>query len=289
MKVIDAHLHLFRKHSEAYPRPIHTGLAEAEREVLATDLIKEMDKAGVNKAIVVPLGPEDQYVADVQHNHPGKFAAVGIFDSNANDQEENLDSRIAQSRIQGIRVGFVDERENPGDDPRAFEMFPLFKAMAERELKVWFYAEPPQVKLFDKVLKELPKLIAVFNHCGFMISLDNLAIDKHNRPHFLVELPPETLDLLEIVSANPNTYVHFSGQYAFTHDPYPYDDMKPVAQRLFKIFGPSRMLWASDFPWITEEPGYQEQLALVDYLLPDLSTEDRAKIIGRNAEELFVF
>jgi L-fuconolactonase len=65
--------------------------------------------------------------------------------------------------------------------------------------------------------------------------------------------------------------------------------MKPVAQRLLKIFGPNRMLWASDFPWITKEPGYQEQLALVDKLLPNLSTEDRAKICGGNAEELFVF
>jgi predicted TIM-barrel fold metal-dependent hydrolase len=49
------------------------------------------------------------------------------------------------------------------------------------------------------------------------------------------------------------------------------------------------MLWASDFPWITEQPGYQEQLALVDHLLPDLSLEDRARICGGNAEELFVF
>ena len=289
MSVIDAHLHVFRRYSEDYPRPIHAGLAEADREVLAEDLIKEMDKAGVDKAIVVPLGPEDHYVAEVQREYPGKFAAVGIFDATAKDQEENLDSRIAQSRIQGIRVGFVDRRENPGDDPRTFEMFPLFEAMSERKLKVWFYAEPPQVKLFDKVLKELPELVVVFNHCGFMVSLDNLAIDDHNRPHFSVKLPPETLDLLEMVAANPHTYVHFSGQYAFTHEPYPHNDMKPVAQRLLRIFGPNRMLWASDFPWITEQPGYPEQLALVDHLLVDLSPEDRAKICGGNAEKLFFF
>ncbi|HBM52285.1 MAG TPA: hypothetical protein DDZ97_04240, partial [Deltaproteobacteria bacterium] len=120
MSVIDAHLHVFRRYSEDYPRPIHAGLAEADREVLAEDLIKEMDKAGVDKAILVPLGPEDHYVAEVQREHSGKFATVGIFDATANDQEENLDSRIAQSRIQGIRVGFVDQRKNFGEDPRTF-------------------------------------------------------------------------------------------------------------------------------------------------------------------------
>jgi predicted TIM-barrel fold metal-dependent hydrolase len=186
-------------------------------------------------------------------------------------------------------VGYVDQRENLGDDPRTFEMFPLFKAMAERELKVWFYAEPLQVRLFDKVLKELPNLVAIFNHCGFMVSLENMCVDEHNRPHFSVEIPPETLGLLEEVAANPNANIHFSGQYAFSHDSYPYNDMRPVARRLINIFGPSRMLWASDFPWITEVPGYATQLALVDRLLPELNSEDRARICGGNAERLFNF
>jgi predicted TIM-barrel fold metal-dependent hydrolase len=289
MSIIDSHLHLFRSYSEQYPRPIHPGLAEAEREALAADLIKEMDSAGVDKAILVPLGPQDQYVSEVQREYPGKFAAVGIFDPTSDDQEKNLDSRIAESRIQGIRVGHVDHKKNLGDDPRTFEMFPLFKAMAERNLKVWFYAEPPQVRLFTKVLKELPNLVAVFNHCGFMVSLENLCIDEYSRPHFSVTVPPETLDLLEEAAVNPNACIHFSGQYAFTHDLYPHDDIKPVAQRLINIFGPSRMLWASDFPWIKEVPGYAAQLTLVDHLLPELSSEDRAKICGGNAERLFNF
>ena len=87
MSVIDSHLHVFRRYSEGYPRPIHPGLAEADREVLAENLIKEMDKAGVDKAILVPLGPQDQYVAEVQRKNPGKFSAVGIFDATANEQE----------------------------------------------------------------------------------------------------------------------------------------------------------------------------------------------------------
>ena len=168
-------------------------------------------------------------------------------------------------------------------------MFPLFKAMAERGLKVWFYAEPPQVQLFQRVLKSLPELVAVFNHCGFMVSLDNLSIDKHARPHFGVSIPPPTLDLLEEIASNKNTYVHFSGQYAFSHDPYPYADMLSVSQRLFNIFGAERMLWASDFPWTMEIPGYAEQLNLVGKLLPDISQEEQELIQGGNAERLFRF
>ena len=248
-----------------------------------------MEKAGVDKAIVVPLGPDDHYISELCREFPGKFATVGIFDENAPDQAENLDQRIEVSGIQGIRVGFVDQQAVPDDDPENYATFPLFKAMAERGLKVWFYADSPQVLLFQRVLSFLPELVAVFNHCGFMVSLDNLSVDKHDRPHFDVNIPPPTLDLLEEIASNKNTHVHFSGQYAFSHDPYPYADMLSVSQRLFNIFGAERMLWASDFPWTLETPGYAEQLDLVGKLLPDISQEEQELIQGGNAERLFRF
>ena len=289
MNVIDSHLHLFKANSKDYPRPVHPGLADEDREVLARELITKMEKAGVDKAIVVPLGPEDHYLSELQEAYPGKFAAVGIYDADAPDPAENLDRRIEESSIQGIRVGFVDQEVGMNDDPEKYELFPLFQAMAERGLKVWFYAEPAQVEMFERVLERLPDLVAVFNHCGFMVSLDNLSIDQHARPHFEVQIPPPTLDLLERVGERPNTYVHFSGQYAFSHDPYPYPDMDSVTQRLYKIFGPERMLWASDFPWILEVPGYEEQLNLVEILLPETTQKGLNLIKGGNAERLFRF
>ncbi|MBS1256626.1 MAG: hypothetical protein MAG581_02452 [Deltaproteobacteria bacterium] len=289
MNVIDSHLHLFKAYSKHYPRPVHPGLADEDREVLAQELIVEMEKAGVDKAIVVPLGPEDHYISELRKEYPGKFATVGIYDEDAPNQADNLDQRIEESNIQGIRVGYVDQQASPDDNPEKYAMFPLFKAMAERGLKVWFYAEPPQVELFERVLKLFPELVAVFNHCGFMVSLDNLSIDKNARPHFNVSIPPPTLDLLEKISLNKNTYVHFSGQYAFSHDPYPYPDMLSVSQRLLKIFGYERLLWASDFPWTMVIPGYAEQLNLVGKLLPDISQGEQELIQGGNAERLFRF
>ncbi|SVC75272.1 uncharacterized protein METZ01_LOCUS328126, partial [marine metagenome] len=65
MPVIDSHLHLFRSVSESYPRTIYPGLAEADLDVPAEKLITLMESAGVDKAIVVPLGPEDHYLAEI--------------------------------------------------------------------------------------------------------------------------------------------------------------------------------------------------------------------------------
>ena len=248
-----------------------------------------MENTGVDKAIVVPLGPEDHYLAEIIEQYPGWFAGVGVYDENAPNQAKNLDHRIKKSRIQGIRIGEVDVNSDTPDDPHQFSMFPLLEAMAERNLRVWFYAESSQVQLLEKVLDVLPELTVVFNHCGFMVSLTNLAIDQYRRPHFTAEIPPPTLDLLGRLAERPNTYVHFSGQYAFSHDPYPYADMLPVADFIYNNFGPKRMLWASDFPWIADQPGYSEQLALVDHLLPNLTQTEREQIMGGTAASLFYF
>ena len=289
MPVIDSHLHLFRAVSESYPRTVYPGLAEADLDVPAEKLIALMENTGVDKAIVVPLGPEDHYLAEIIEQYPGWFAGVGVYDENAPNQAKNLDHRIKKSRIQGIRIGEVDVNSDTPDDPHQFSMFPLLEAMAERNLRVWFYAESSQVQLLEKVLDVLPELIVVFNHCGFMVSLTNLAIDQYRRPHFTAEIPPPTLDLLGRLADRPNTYIHFSGQYAFSHDPYPYADMLPVADFIYNNFGPNRMLWASDFPWIVEQPGYPEQLALVDHLLPNLTQTERQQITGGTAASLFDF
>ena len=289
MEVIDAHLHLYKAVSPAYPRTVYPGMADAEMEVLAEDFLEVMQAAGVDKAIVVPLGPQDHYLTDLRNYFPDRFVGIGNYDPDSTMISEDLDRRIEVSGIQGIRVSGVDANASQADDPETYALFPLFAAMAERNLKVWFYAEPDQVQLYEKVLDLLPDLTSVFNHSGFMVTVDNLAIDEYRRPHFTTEVPPPTLDLLSRVAERPNTFVHFSGQYAFSHDPYPYADMAPVAETLLRAFGPERMLWASDFPWILKEPGYPEQLALVDHLLPDIDSAARDFIRGGTAASLFSF
>jgi predicted TIM-barrel fold metal-dependent hydrolase len=289
MPVIDSHLHLFRAVSDRYPRTVYPGLADADLDVPAEKLISLMESTRVDKAIVVPLGPEDHYLGEIIEQYPGRFAGVGCYDGSAPDQAKNLDDRINKSNIQGIRIGEVDASADTPDDPRQFSMFPLLEAMSERNLRVWFYAESRQVQLLEKVLDVLPQLVVVFNHCGFMVSLDNLAVDQHYRPHFTTEVPPPTLELMGRLAERPNTYIHFSGQYAFSHDPYPYPDMLPVADFIYNTFGPNRMLWASDFPWVAEQPGYAQQLALVDHLLPDLTQAERQQITGGTAASLFDF
>ena len=46
---------------------------------------------------------------------------------------------------------------------------------------------------------------------------------------------------------------------------------------------------ATDFPWILKEPGYDKLVGVIDELLPDLSEEERADIMGGTAKRFLGF
>jgi L-fucono-1,5-lactonase len=283
VEVVDGHLHVFLPRSERYPRDVHE-LYPAELEAPVERLLEAMDMAGVDKAVLVPLSPHDQYLRECLQRFPDRFAGIGVHDPGATDPVADLHRRVEQSGIQGLRVHHLG---NPGTPSEELEAFPLLAALANGGLKLWFYVPPEQLGLLPGVLETLPSLQVVLNHLGFCPR--GYEVDEHGRPHIPTELPPPTLPAVLGLARFANVHVMVSGQYAFSREPYPHRDLEPVVRAVYRAYGADRLLWASDFPWILEEPGYSAQLALVDELLPDISPSERAAILGGTALKLLKF
>jgi L-fuconolactonase len=281
--VVDSHLHVFLRRSERYPRDVHE-LYPAELEAPVERLLEAMDAAGVDKAVLVPLSSHDEYLRECLRRFPGRFAGIGVHDPGATDPIAALHRRVEQSGIQGVRVHRLGD---PGTPSEELEAFPLLAALANGGLKLWFYAPPEQLELLAGVLEALPSLQVVLNHLGFCPR--GYEVDEHGRPHIPTELPPPTLPAVLGLARFANVHAMVSGQYAFSRKPYPHRDLEPVVRAVYRAYGADRLLWASDFPWILEEPGYTAQLALVDELLPDISSSERAAILGGTARKLLTF
>ena len=288
MDVVDAHLHLFRAISDEYPRDVFEGMTPPERDEPAAPFLAAMDEAGVDRAVICALSVHDEYLAEVIAEYPDRFAGVSIFDFGVADPVADLERRM-ELGIQGVRLYGLNAE--PGTDPEALPFFPMLEAMRANDMRVWFYGDPEQFKIMDATMTLLPGLKVVMNHMGFCPDMHaEIRIDEFARPRFTIDLPPASLSLVEEVAARqPDLYVHFSGQYAFTQEEYPYADLQGIADRIYGAFGADRMLMASDWPWIRENPGYQEVLSLVDRYLPDLSQEERSAIRGGTAMSLFRF
>ena len=281
--IVDGHLHLFRQLSPDYPRAVHE-LFPPEREALAEDFLELMAANDVGHAVVVPLSPNDEYLVDVLRAYPGTFAGVAVNDDKDPHPEARLD-RVTELGMQGLRVGRLgDPGTRRAED---LPLYPTLRKMAESGQKVWFYAPPDQLPLLELVTAALPELRLVLNHLGFFPTGFSMGAD--GLPHIPSELPAPTLPAVAALAKRPNVYVMLSGQYGFSKLGYPYDDLTSTVRTLFDAYGPERMFWASDYPWIAANPGYSRLIELPSRQLPSLSAADLDMIMRGTASRLFGF
>jgi predicted TIM-barrel fold metal-dependent hydrolase len=287
--IVDAHLHVFLPDSPRYPRTVDA-LAPAGRTAPVEDLVATMDGAGVDRAVLVPLGPEDAYVAECRAADPGRFAMIGVADDAVTgrvpgtDPVRALRDRTDRTGLSGLRMNHLGDPAHPVTESPAW---PALAHMAEHGLIVWAYLTPDQLPLLDQALTALPRLRVALNHLGFCPTGWDWVVDAHRRPHIPTELPPPTLPDVLALARHPGVRVHFSGQYAFSGAGYPYPDLDPLARALYDAFGADRLMWASDFPWIRDEPGYARLLDLPARQMPWLTAAERDAVLGGTALHLF--
>lgn len=269
--VVDAHTHVYAPVSARFPRDTHE-LFPAEAEAQAEALLAEMDRAGVDGAVIVPLSEHDEYVADVLERYPGRFAAIGV--ASPVPDVEGYRRRREASGLQGLRMYGL-----------APESMPLLAELASSGGKLWFYGGRSHMELLVKALEDLPELIVVLNHLGFWPG--EMKADAHGRPWFTGGYGSENLEFVADLARFPTVHVLLSGFYAFTQEPPPYRDLLPVTAALIEAYGADRLLAATDFPWIVAEPGYRETLDALDVQLAPLDGAGRAAVRGGNAERLF--
>jgi predicted TIM-barrel fold metal-dependent hydrolase len=281
--IVDAHSHVFARVSDTYPRDTH-GLFPAELEFTAERYLDILGKNGVDKAVLVPLSQHDEYIRYALTTYPSRFAAIGVIDPAVTDFVEQFRSRAAETGIQGLRIFRLgNPAVNKAED---LLIFPLLDYMEKGGYKIWYYSSPDQLPLLGKVLNSLPRLTIVFNHLGF--TQTGFECDELGRPKIETEIPPPTLEtVLAYAETFENTYVLFSGHYAFSQEEYPYYDLTGLSLQLYNGFGSDRMMWATDSPWILEKPGYARLMEITDHLLPGIPGRDKEKIMGDTAAELF--
>lgn len=268
--IVDAHLHVFLSTADD-PERMADPIAPAERTAPVDLLEKEMAAAGVGGAVLIPLGAEDSYVAAACAAHPSRYMGIAVARPGEHDPGLVAD-RLERGRFRGLRMF-----ELPGEWEDASWRGVL--ARLEQDGRVlWVYPRVEDLTNLAVVASRLTGLRIVLNHCG--LTQAGIGVDEQGRPRLDSVIPQPTEPFILDLARQENVSVVLSGAYAFSHQRYPYLDIGEVARRLLDAFGPDRLMWGSDFPWIIDDPGYRQTLAIVDHHLPGLSTPERSAILG---------
>ena len=286
MTVVDGHAHVFLA-ATASTRGVDE-LLPTEREAPVVLLLEAMAGAGVDRAVLVAVDRDDDYVPACRRAHADRFAAIAVAGPAELGREAGVDPVAALERrregfdFDGLRTGWLGE---PGRPLAQSPALPTLLRLAERGLPLWAYLAPDQLPLLLELPTAVEGLTVVLNHLGFFP--EGMRVDAYGRPSFDDGLLPEGVEAVLGLARHPGMRMMISGQYALSREPYPHADLDGLIRRSVEAFGPERCLWGSDFPWIAPEPGYPETVALVERALPDLNATELAAIRGGTALDLF--
>lgn len=267
--IVDAHLHVFLD-ADADPTRTVDAIAPADRSAPVEDLISVMGDHGVDRAVLLPLGPETTYIESVLRDHPGRFRGICVDDPTDADVEGVLDA-VQAGGFDGLRVFGL-----PVADESRWGR--LLDGLADRDLVLWAYPRAEDVATLDAAAAARPSLRIALNHSGLVQA--GIGVDDRGRPRIDAALPQATRDAVAALARHPSVVVILSGAYGFSRQPYPYADVAAHVAVIADAFGPHRLMWASDYPWPVDDPGYGRLLDLVDRHLPDLTPAERDAVMG---------
>ena len=133
---IDAHLHVFAKQSEQFPREA-SEIAPADREETAEKFIGHMEQHAIDQAMLVQIGgAEPEHHAYLRHclkAHPTRFRGIALIPPTCAAPADHMDRLAAAGDILGFRLFDLGGPADPlaPIDVATFSTFPIWRRAAD--------------------------------------------------------------------------------------------------------------------------------------------------------------
>ena len=260
MLIVDTHCHA----SPYWFEPIET-------------LLDEMTRNDVDKAVLIQFKGQydNSYAIECMERFPGRFSVVAIVDTEMPDAPETLE-RWVQAGVTGIRLETA--QRSPGSDPLA-----IWRKASELGLPVSCLGsmEGFASSEFEDMVKSFPDLNIVIEHLGG-------AGEDTSPPH-------STYRKVLGLARYGNTFMKVPGlgeicprPFPF-RQPFPFENFPPLIEMAIDAFGPSRLMWGSDFPPVAYREGFGNALRFPMERVSFGSEEDKEWVFGRTAMSIWKF
>ena len=271
---IDAHQHFWRFEPARYGW-IDDSMAALQHDFLPADLEAVMRAEGVDGTIAVQARQDEDetgWLIELANERPFVKGVVGWVDLRADDVDRRLERVGHEPCLVGIRHVVQAEPDGFLDGAR----FRRGIAALERLDLVY------DILIYARQLPEATRFAAAFPGQRFV--LDHLGKPDIRGGAFA----PWRRDIMAL-AALPHVCCKLSGLVTEadwrTWTPA---QLRPYLDTALEAFGAPRLMFGSDWPVCTVAASYAEVVALVRDAIGEYSAEERARILGRTAADVYL-
>lgn len=269
---IDTHVHLWSNDYSKYPlaqgfTPSQMALAKFE----AADILAEAKQNGVGKAVLVQMsyyGSDNKFLLETIARDPLQFRGIAVIDEYQAHPEEVMHS-LSRLGICGFRVTLLDPSKAL-QERRGLKQ--MFEYAAGRKFAMCLLLNPDAIGEAAILCRNFPDTPVVIDHMA-RIGMSGPIEMQH-------------VEALCELAQFPQVTIKLSAFYALSSN-HLYGDLSFLIRALYKVFGPTRLMWGSDSPFEVIHGAYSRSISLIRDRLEFLSDVDRHYILKATAEELF--
>jgi L-fuconolactonase len=273
---IDAHQHYWNPGRGDYGW-MPKGDPVLDRTYGPSDLAPALAGAGIHRTVLVQAAPtveETEYMLGLADATPSVAAVVGWVDFEDRDHRDMLARLAGHPKFRGVRPMIQDI---PDDDwmLRADVQWG-FETVAEFGLTYDMLGFPRHLKNALAILKRYPGLRTVVDHCM--------------KPQIRADSPDafrHWADGMARIAGETGAYCKLSGLMTEDGAGWTVARLRPYADHVLKVFGPDRVMWASDWPVCRLRAEYADWHSTTLDLTSDLSEAGRAAMFGGTAAAFY--
>jgi L-fuconolactonase len=270
---IDAHQHFWRYEPAKEPWITDT-MRVIKRDFLPADLEPILTKHNFEGCVAVQADQSEHETHSLLfHSDHNDFikGVVGWVDLMSPDLRERLDYFSQFEKLKGIRHIIQSE-------PSGFMLQPEFirgvKILQEYNLTYDLLIYHHQLEEALLFVQQFPNLKIVIDHMA------KPSIKTKEKTHW--ELNMAAMATFE------NVHCKISGMVTEAEwSSWKVEDFFPYLDELFESFGPSRLLYGSDWPVCLLAATYDQQLEIVQQHLSPLTNNEKLLVMGENARRFY--
>ena len=240
--------------------------------------LSNMDYAQVSAAVVVQEfidGIQNDYLAEVQKNYPGRFLTCGMVDY----LHEGFCEEAISLMEQGFKGIAIPGHRLLGNPLTSDEMMKMFQEMERRQVLLSITLEDgdKQVSELEEVIQEYPDLKIAIGHLGMA--------NPPQTPCWENESWRRQMKLARY----EHVMIESGGiTWLYNSEFYPFPSAIRAIKEAAELVGMEKLMWGSDYPRTITAITYRMSY---DFVLKsqELSGHDKRLFLGENARRFYGF